>query len=162
MVEVPTQTTGSPLVLLAHLQVDPRASIPGQREAKHTLHQKIICQSLNKNTAHSVRETQPEIKETDVAEKVNFVKIIMVMVWNTIYIFLWFQQEVFIENLKIYLNFSYSRNETHAHTRTCGLPGGPDIQRCGSPPHLGRTDWELWGMNTHFRHTLCCCGPEDM
>lgn len=43
---------------------------------------------------------------------------------------------------------------------TCDLLGGPDIQRCGSPPHLERTDWELLDMNKHSPHTLCCCEPE--
>ncbi len=57
VVEVPTQATGGTLVLLAHLQVDTRAPIPGQREAKHALHQQVIGQSLNEHTADSLRET---------------------------------------------------------------------------------------------------------
>lgn len=56
VVEVPTQATGGPLVLLAHLQVDSRASVPGQREAKHTFHQQVIGQSLNEHTAYSLRQ----------------------------------------------------------------------------------------------------------
>lgn len=46
-------------MVLAHLQVDPGASVPGQREAKHTLHQQIISQALDKHTTDSLRETQP-------------------------------------------------------------------------------------------------------
>lgn len=57
VVEVPTQATGGTMVLLAHLQVDTRASIPRQREAKHTLHQQVISQSLNKHTSNSLRQT---------------------------------------------------------------------------------------------------------
>lgn len=57
VVEVPAQATGGALVVLAHLQVDTRASIPGQREAKHTLHKQVISQSLNKHTAYSLRQT---------------------------------------------------------------------------------------------------------
>lgn len=57
IVEVPTQATRGALVLLAHLQVDARASIPGQREAKHALHEQVISQSFNKDTTHSLRQT---------------------------------------------------------------------------------------------------------
>ncbi len=57
VVEIPTQATGGTLVLLAHLQVDTRASIPGQGEAKHTLHQQVIGQTLNKHTADCLRQT---------------------------------------------------------------------------------------------------------
>lgn len=57
VVEVPTQATGGTLVLLAHLQVDTRASIPGQGEAKRTLHQQVIGQPLNKHTSDSLRQT---------------------------------------------------------------------------------------------------------
>ncbi|TNN42566.1 hypothetical protein EYF80_047225 [Liparis tanakae] len=51
MVEVPTQATGGALVLLAHLQVDARASIPSQREAEHALHQQVVGQSLDEHAA---------------------------------------------------------------------------------------------------------------
>lgn len=54
VVEVPTQATGGTLVILAHLQVDSWASIPGQREPKNTFHQQVISQSFYKHTAYSL------------------------------------------------------------------------------------------------------------
>lgn len=57
VVEVPAQAAGGAVVLLAHLQVNARASVPGQREAEHTLHQQVISQALDKHASNCLRQT---------------------------------------------------------------------------------------------------------
>lgn len=57
VVEVPTQATGGTVVLLAHLQVNARASVPGQREAERTLYQQVISQALDEHPSDCLRQT---------------------------------------------------------------------------------------------------------
>lgn len=57
VIEVPTQATWGSLVILTHLQVNARAPVPGQREAKNTLYEQVVRQSLNKHTTYSLRQT---------------------------------------------------------------------------------------------------------
>ena len=59
VVEVPTQATGGALVLLAHLHIHSGATVPRQREAKHTLHQEVVSQALNEHTTHGLGQTKP-------------------------------------------------------------------------------------------------------
>lgn len=57
---VSTQTTRPSFVCFGHFEVDSRAPVPRQREAKRALHQDVVSQPLNENITYCLWQTQPE------------------------------------------------------------------------------------------------------